>query len=210
MDVQDVIQDGLNWISFEVTRVSRRLPLFLDRSELHAIGLLAMVECAHRFDGTRKVQFRTYAAPRIRGAILDELRARDHLGRKQRQMFRNSVRASDDTQPHQQDVDETVYERIWLENLQRKEHLFENDPVSILEIHQLYERLRQAFWQLPPREQLVIHRYYFEHQRQSSIAVELAVTEGRVRQIRCQALSTLRDQLIDAMEEVAHQRVWAD
>ena len=211
MDVQDVIQDGLGWISFEVTRVARRLPHFLDRSELHAIGLLAMVECAHRFDSSRNVQFRTYAAPRIRGAILDDLRSRDIVGRKQRQQLRDSSESFESEQHHQQDVDESVYERIWLENLQRKVQLIDNDPVSIIEIQQLYERLRRAFWQVPPREQLVIRRFYFEHQRQSAIAAELSVTEGRVRQLRCRALTSLRLQLVDALDEASNDhRVWVD
>lgn len=199
MDVQDVIQDGLTWISFEVTRVANRLPTFLERSELHAIGLLAMVECAHRFDVNRNVQFRTFAVPRIRGAILDELRARDHLGRKERQAQRS--KAMVDECNDQQVVDESVYEKNWLEKLQRETFSTGDDPVSTVEMHLLYEQLREAFRQLSEREQFVIRRHYFEHQRLNAIGRELSVTEGRIRQIRCRALLLLRAHLVEVMGE---------
>ena len=65
-------------------RLALRLPPHLNLDELEAAGvpgLLAAVEC---FDPDKDVDFATYAQPRIRGAILDELRSLDPLSRSLR------------------------------------------------------------------------------------------------------------------------------
>ena len=50
------------------------LPPGVTKDDLHAIGSMGLIDAAKKFDVSKGVQFKTYSVPRIRGAILDELR----------------------------------------------------------------------------------------------------------------------------------------
>lgn len=73
-----------------VARMRHRLPAHADLEELESIGILGLLSAIERFDASRGYSFETYASIRIRGAILDELRAMDMIPRsvrtKQRKM----------------------------------------------------------------------------------------------------------------------------
>jgi RNA polymerase sigma factor FliA len=61
-------------VKFVVNRMTMSLPPGVTKDDLHAIGSMGLIEASKRFDKTLGVQFKTYSVPRIRGAILDELR----------------------------------------------------------------------------------------------------------------------------------------
>jgi len=61
--------------------------------ELVSAGTLGLLQAAESFDADRGLSFSTYAVPRIRGAILDELRKQDHLPRNVRRRTRDIARA---------------------------------------------------------------------------------------------------------------------
>ncbi len=68
-----------------VGRLTFKLPIdAVDREELINVGVIGLMEALEKFDNTRNVQFETYARFRIRGAVLDELRARDWVPRSVR------------------------------------------------------------------------------------------------------------------------------
>jgi RNA polymerase sigma factor for flagellar operon FliA len=65
--------------------MSVKLPIdAADREDLYNVGIIGLMEALDKFDQNRNVQFETYARFRIRGAILDELRARDWVPRSVR------------------------------------------------------------------------------------------------------------------------------
>jgi RNA polymerase sigma factor for flagellar operon FliA len=64
-----------------------------DREDLLGFGMLGLIEAADSFDPGRGLKFSTYAFPRIRGAILDELRRMDFLPRGRREKVRELERA---------------------------------------------------------------------------------------------------------------------
>jgi RNA polymerase sigma factor for flagellar operon FliA len=64
-----------------VHRFVARLPRSVDRGDLETAGSVGLMAAVASFDPTRKVRFEIYAEMRIRGAILDELRAQDWLPR---------------------------------------------------------------------------------------------------------------------------------
>lgn len=72
-------------------RLSARLPAGseLNRDDLASHGAIGLLEAIDRFDETRNIQFSTYAEYRIRGAMMDALRACDTFSRHRRQMSRN-------------------------------------------------------------------------------------------------------------------------
>lgn len=66
-------------------RIAVRLPPHLEVEDLIHSGFLGLMDAMEKFDPKRNTSFRTYAEFRIRGAILDELRARDWLPRSMRE-----------------------------------------------------------------------------------------------------------------------------
>lgn len=68
-----------------VGRMASKLPIDLaDKEELINVGIMGLISSLEKFDKTRNVQFETYASFRIRGAVLDELRANDWVPRATR------------------------------------------------------------------------------------------------------------------------------
>lgn len=73
-------------------KISSRLPPHVDREDLMSAAVIGLIMAAERFDPTRGVQFRTFADQRIRGTIIDELRAQDWLTRSLREKFKQFER----------------------------------------------------------------------------------------------------------------------
>jgi len=62
----------------------QKLPNTIEADELHSIGLSGLVAAAQNYQPSREGSFAGYAATRIRGAILDELRRQDSMSRSNR------------------------------------------------------------------------------------------------------------------------------
>jgi len=68
-----------------VGRMAAKLPIDLaDKEDLVNVGIMGLMSALEKYDKTRNVQFETYASFRIRGAVLDELRAKDWVPRATR------------------------------------------------------------------------------------------------------------------------------
>ena len=68
-----------------VGRMAAKLPIDqADKEDLTNVGIMGLMSALDKYDTTRNVQFETYASFRIRGAVLDELRARDWVPRATR------------------------------------------------------------------------------------------------------------------------------
>src|SRR5439155_16528014 len=71
-------------VKFVAGRVRASLPPSVDHADLVSYGMLGLIDAIERFDDSRDVRFETYAIPRIRGAMFDELRALDWVPRSVR------------------------------------------------------------------------------------------------------------------------------
>jgi RNA polymerase sigma factor for flagellar operon FliA len=71
-------------VKYVTGRVARRLPAHVDEADLVSYGLLGLISAIDRFDPSRNIKFETFAAIRIKGSILDELRALDWVPRSVR------------------------------------------------------------------------------------------------------------------------------
>jgi len=76
-------------------QLARRLSTQANLDELVSAGMLGLIQAVDSFDRFRGLSFSTYAVPRIRGAILDELRRQDHVPRNVRRRTRDMGRAKD-------------------------------------------------------------------------------------------------------------------
>ncbi len=72
-------------VKYVVGRLAIMLPRVLDSDDVLSAGVLGLIEAVDRYDPTTGVKFETYAIARIRGAIIDELRALDWIPRSARQ-----------------------------------------------------------------------------------------------------------------------------
>jgi RNA polymerase sigma factor for flagellar operon FliA len=75
------------------TRMAMGFPRSVELTDLINTGVIGLIEAFGHFDPDRGVKFETYAVPRIRGAILDELRALDWVPRSTRAKSREIDRA---------------------------------------------------------------------------------------------------------------------
>jgi len=70
-----------------------KLPASVELDDLIQVGLMGLLEAAERFQDDQDAKFETYASQRIRGAMLDELRANDWVSRGLRQSSRSVATA---------------------------------------------------------------------------------------------------------------------
>jgi RNA polymerase sigma factor FliA len=87
-EVTKRIEDNLPLVKHVVFQVAVHFPRHVDREELARAGALGLVEAARRYDESRGVPFERFAAQRIRGAILDAVRAADWAPRSVRLLAR--------------------------------------------------------------------------------------------------------------------------
>lgn len=76
-----LMEKYLHLVRYNAERIYQRLPDEVDIEDLMSAGLFGLMDAIDAFDLERKVKFETYCAPRIRGAILDELRSMDWVPR---------------------------------------------------------------------------------------------------------------------------------
>ena len=80
----ELIREYVPLVHYVVNRMSLKLPRTLDKGDLIAAGTLGMIAAVGAFDLERGVEFSTFGVPRIRGAVLDELRSQDWVPRTAR------------------------------------------------------------------------------------------------------------------------------
>jgi RNA polymerase sigma factor for flagellar operon FliA len=199
-----------------------RVPAHVNRDDLLSAGYAALVAAARGFDAERGVPFARFAAARVRGALLDELRGLDWASRSVRQRARRTDSARQELTarlgrtPTVQEVAErlgcTVEEiesadddvqRATVFSLQGFATAGAEDivtepsagPEEMLVRRERLGYLRHAVEALPDRLRAVVQGYFFEERPMAQIAQELGVTESRVSQLRAEALGLMRDGL---------------
>ncbi|WP_459556479.1 FliA/WhiG family RNA polymerase sigma factor [Lacunimicrobium album] len=76
-----LIERYLPLVRFNAERVWQKLPDGVDLNDLISAGVFGLMDAIEAFDLSRGVKFETYCVPRIRGAMLDELRTMDWVPR---------------------------------------------------------------------------------------------------------------------------------
>src|SRR5215207_5604420 len=80
-------------VKYVAGRLGSGLPAHVDEGDLVSYGLLGLIGAIERYDPGRDIKFETYAMSRIKGAIIDELRALDWVPRSVRARAREIERA---------------------------------------------------------------------------------------------------------------------
>ena len=92
-----LLLEHLPTVRYIARRIHERLPQHVEMDDLISAGVVGLIDAFGKFDHTKKVQFKSYAQFRIRGAILDSLRTLDWSPRELRRKGRaveEAIRAS--------------------------------------------------------------------------------------------------------------------
>ncbi len=90
---EEIILEYAPLVKFIAQKIASRLPSNVELDDLISCGVIGLMDAIQKFDPGRDNKFKTYAEFRIRGAILDELRAQDWVPRSVREKAKQVHRA---------------------------------------------------------------------------------------------------------------------
>jgi RNA polymerase sigma factor for flagellar operon FliA len=219
---EDIVQKHMPLVGHLVREMLARVPAHVNRDDLMSAGYAALVGAARGFDDDRGVPFARFAAARVRGALLDELRGLDWASRSVRQRARRTDGARQELTaelgrtPTTQEVADRLgctvediesadddVQRAVVFSLQGFATAGAEDivtepglgPEDMIIRRERLGYLRHAIEALPDRLRAVVQGYFFDERPMAQIAVDLGVTESRVSQLRAEALTLLKDGL---------------
>jgi len=82
---EEIVLEYAPLVKHIANRLAARLPEHMDRDDLVQAGMIGLLDAIEKYDPQREAQFRTYAEFRIKGAMLDDLRATDWIPRAVRE-----------------------------------------------------------------------------------------------------------------------------
>lgn len=81
---EEIVLEYAPMVKHIANRLAARLPAGFQRDDLIQAGMIGLLEAIDRFDPSKETKFKTYAEIRVRGAMLDDLRAKDWIPRSVR------------------------------------------------------------------------------------------------------------------------------
>jgi RNA polymerase sigma factor for flagellar operon FliA len=174
----------------------RKVPRNVLRDDLLAAGMSGLWDAIRKHAHEQSVNFDWYVRVRIRGAILDELRAQDWLPRRARAAAAEAAQASGSSAnpPMVLRLDE-VSEVDQARCMAAPETV---NAETMAETRSVNDKLSRAVDQLPERERHIVSMHYFRGVRFKDLGQLLGVSEPRVSQLHSRAMSRLKDLLADA------------
>jgi len=192
----------------------------LSREDLVSAGIVGLLKAARDYDPSHEAEFQTYAYIRIRGAVLDELKAHSFLPSGTNKQIREAVKLRIDLTEQRgvAPTDEELAEKLHIsvdklfqlyhharaKHFLSFEDMFEDDSSSCLpaadgtpapshraERTELIEQLSRAIEQLDERQRQLIVLYYQQDLTMKQIAEVFGLTEPRVSQLHAKAIFNL-------------------
>jgi RNA polymerase sigma factor FliA len=226
-DADHLVTSHMALVGHLVRESLSRLPGHVSRDDLTSAGLAALVQAARSYDEERGVPFTRYAATRIRGAIIDELRGVDWASRSVRRRARelDDTRARLASELGRPATDNELAAATGMsveeiannaEDVSRASVMslqgFGETPIDEVlptrapspeervEHNERVGYLVDAVALLPDRLRVVIEGYFFAERPMAEIAEELGVSESRISQMRAEALVLLKDAMNSALD----------
>ena len=109
-----LLEHFLSLVKYNAERIHAKLPDEVDVEDLMSAGIFGLMDAIDAFDMSRGVKFETYCAPRIRGAILDELRSMDWVPRlvRSRSSHVDTARKSLEKQHGQKPTEDEIADKL--------------------------------------------------------------------------------------------------
>ena len=199
------------------------LPAVISVEDIAGYGVEGLINAVERFSPQKNTRFETYALIRIRGAILDKIRAQDFLPRSVRKKIKDIKLA---TETLKQDlgripttseianyldmdvekVNQIISEDVTVTSIYDKRggsedsmeiiDTIESDklnPQERMEEKNVKTDLQKALQRLPERERVLMVLYYQENMTMKEIGETLGMSESRVCQLHAQAIMKLKN-----------------
>lgn len=223
--VEELVSAHLPIVGYHVTEMLHRVPPTVSRDELVSAGNLALVLAARAYDPSTGVPFARYAALRISGALLDELRSMDWATRGARRRARELSNAQDELRASlgrtpsreelahalgtdvagvdaaRQDAERRVLSIDATEHPVAETIRDEADtPEDAVLADERLHWLRSAVVCLPDRLRVVVEGLFLQDRSVAELADELGVTQSRISQMRTEALGLLRDGMNSSLD----------
>ncbi len=222
---EEMILRHLDLVKYIALRLAPRLPGDISVDDLFNSGIIGLMDAIDKFDPAQQIQFKTYAKIRIKGAMLDEMRAMDWIPRSFRQKsshLEHTLASLEKKLGHQPTDEEAAAElKLTLDEyyklldeiksisvlpmeildaLQETQTegqlgVHADNPVQSIYREQIRQQLAEAISTLSKNEQLVLSLYYYEELTMKEIGVILGYTESRISQLHTKAVLRLRSRL---------------
>jgi RNA polymerase sigma factor for flagellar operon FliA len=219
-ELDDLVRDHLPLVGHLVRELLGRVPSHVSRDDLTSAGMAALVQAARGFDAERGIPFARFAAARIRGALVDELRGLDWASRSVRYRARRADTARqeltsslgrgptpaelaahlgvsvDEIEAVEEDVQRAVVLSLQGFATGAADDLVTErgaGPEDLLLHRERIGYLHDAIAALPDRLRVVITGYFLHERPMAELAGDLGVSESRISQLRAEALSLLKD-----------------
>ena len=226
-----LIEEYLPIVRYVADRLIERLPHNVQVDDIASAGIFGLLDAIKRFDPDRGVKFETYCVGRIRGAMLDELRAMDWVPRLTRARANRLEEAySKIVKERGRAPTDTELAKEMRVSMQELDSLFKDvSGASVLTLHKrphgkdetllgvdimederaegpLSLTTRKDFIDyikknLTTKERYILMLYYFDDLTLKEIGVILELSESRVCQLHARLLVKLRNYLRKIREE---------
>ena len=215
-----LVENYLPLVKLVAGRIAIGLPQHVDRDDLISSGFFGLLDAVDRFDLSRNIKFETYAVLRIRGSILDAIRAQDWLPATVRQKARQYEQAvatlesqlgrsaSDSEiatvlgvsieQFHALINQLNASTLVPLEEflpLETPSAASITSPSQAIEEAEVKQTLARTIDKLPEKERTVVTLYYYEGLTLKEISLILKLSEARISQLHTKAVFRLRGAL---------------
>ncbi len=204
-----------------------RLPANVEVDDLIQVGMIGLMDAINHYEQGHGASFETYASIRIRGSMIDELRALDWVPRSVYQngkLISNAIhkltvslgRDPKETEIaqelgvslnkyHQMLQDSVATQLIGFEDLGVTDDVIsenihnhnEDKPFAYLSSLEFKKALANSIKELPEREQLILSLYYTDELNLKEIGKVLGISESRACQLMSQSMGRLRSMLKD-------------
>jgi RNA polymerase sigma factor FliA len=218
--VLDRFHGELDLVRIIARQVQRAVGPAVSTQELESYGREGLLAAARRFDAERGVPFHAYASLRVRGAVLDGVRASMPMPRRAHERLR-ALRAAN---RYEEGIAEDTYSRADRPPSPAEadrglcDHLAamatamaigmvstavqgeEGEPTALapddtpeeaLHRAQLLERVRRAIDELPHQEAELVRRHYLQGERFDQVAVELGLSKSWASRLHSRAVARL-------------------
>jgi RNA polymerase sigma factor for flagellar operon FliA len=213
-EVRARVEEGLSLVDIIARQMVRQLPGSVELDELISLGREGLLSAAQTFDPSLGVPFRRWANIRVRGAILDGVRATARLPRrlhKRLQAFEAGDRVAEAM--HEEDAalppadPERADERlgVYLSGIATgmamgligaHEEAEEPDdkgasPEELLARRQLFAQIRELMTKLPDAERQLLERHYFGGTNFDEVAKDLGLSKSWASRLHARGIEAI-------------------
>lgn len=217
-------------IRYVVGRVKVTLPTTISLEDVAGYGVEGLINAIERYSPQKNTRFETYALIRIRGAILDKIRAEDFLPRSVRKKIKDIKNAQEELKQKlgraattsevaafldmtPEKVSQILSEDTTMASIYEKRGSSDDsleiidtiqdhtlNPQEQMEEKNVKQELEKALSRLPERERIIMVLYYQENMTLKEIGATINMSESRVCQLHAQSIMKLKNILSQTRE----------